>query len=820
MNKKPLYIIDAYALIYRYYFAFISRPLRNSRGENVSSLFGFAQTVTHLLNEEVVSTGSTTDGAIYVAAFDSKGPTFRHKMYPEYKATRQKAPDDLHAQVPWVEAFLNALKLPVLKAEGFEADDLIAALANKCKADGRQCYIVSGDKDLLQLVGDGVYELRPVKGFAGGSSQGGNYEKVDAEQVKAEWGVPPSGMLDLLSLIGDSSDNVPGVKGIGEKTATKLLTRYGSLDEIYKNIAAIEGSVGKKLAEGKDSAYLSKSLIALNTDAPVLSIEEIATQELDREAGVEVLLQYEVRQIASKLSSRGGAEARGSDKPSQQNPQDFPRPLRALRENKEIEYTEDLLQDPSVTIVGYDIKPFYKMTFEKGLPHWKCKIWDTMIASWLLDSDRGNYSTQTTKEVLEKRLLETNQLHIFTDIEMPLLPILAEMECRGVLLEPKELKTFGEELREELKNLETQVFRFVGHEFNLASPKQLQEVLFVERGLTPPKKTKTGYSTDAAVLEELSRVDPVPALIVRHRTAAKLMNTYIDTLPKQMDENGRVHTTFVQTGTATGRLSSRDPNLQNIPIRDEEGRRIRKAFCAGPGNLLVSADYSQIELVVLAHLSEDKNLIAAFESGKDVHARTASLIFGIDEDKVTHDMRRMAKTINFGVMYGMSAFRLSNELNISRADANKFISAYFDTYSGVFNYIERLIKETEERGWAETIMGRRRAIPAINSRNKTEKNAAERVAVNTPIQGSAADIVKLAMLKVDAALRRPVVEPVETTFHAKLLLQVHDELILEAPEEEAPALAVLVKQEMESAYRLRVPLKASVEIGPRWGDFH
>jgi DNA polymerase-1 len=414
---------------------------------------------------------------------------------------------------------------------------------------------------------------------------------------------------------------------------------------------------------------------------------------------------------------------------------------------------------------------------------------------------------------LEPQLKEADALGLFENLEMPLLPILAEMEGTGIKIEPKILTGYGKELAAELDRIQDETWKTVGHEFNLASTKQLQEVLFIERKLTPGKKTKTGYSTDAAALEELAHEDPVPALILRHRTLAKLKSTYVDTLADMADREGRLHTNFVQTGTATGRLSSREPNLQNIPVRAEEGRRIREAFIAKPGHVLISADYSQIELVVLAHLSEDENLIASFKEGKDVHARTAALIFGIDESEVKSEQRRIAKTINFGVMYGMSAFRLANELGISRTDASSFIAAYFNTYAGVRRYIENLIKKTEETGYASTILGRRRYIRTINSRNKTEKAAAERIAVNTPIQGSAADIVKTAMLNLDkrlAAEQSP----------ARLLLQVHDELILECPKGAAAAAVSLVKAEMEQAVRLRIPLRVSVETGKRWGDFH
>jgi DNA polymerase-1 len=414
---------------------------------------------------------------------------------------------------------------------------------------------------------------------------------------------------------------------------------------------------------------------------------------------------------------------------------------------------------------------------------------------------------------LAPRLEKAESLKLFLELEMPLLPILAEMEGDGIRIETGVLKEYGSELEKDMEKVQEDTWKKVGHEFNLGSPKQLQEVLFTERGLKPGKRTKTGYSTDVDVMEELARVDEVPALILRHRTMAKLKSTYVDALIQTADAGGRIHTNFVQTGTATGRLSSRDPNLQNIPIREEEGRRIREAFTAKPGCVLVSADYNQIELVVLTHLSRDPNLMEALINGKDVHARTAALIFGLDEKNVPADKRRIAKTINFGVMYGMSAFRLSNELGISRGDAAAFIQAYFSMYAGVRNFIEELIRRTEETGYASTILGRRRYIKAINSSNKTEKAAAERVAVNTPIQGSAADIVKTAMLGLDKKLsvkKSP----------ARLLLQVHDELILECPGEAAEETAVLVREQMENAVKLSVPLRVSVEKGKRWGEFH
>jgi DNA polymerase-1 len=947
--KPPLYLIDAYGLIYRSYFAFLTHPLRNPAGKNVSALFGFARTLVSLIDDGAPAADAggkrlpePQKPLRLAAVFDSRTPTFRHKMYSEYKATRQKAPEDLHAQVPLVEEVLAALGVPGLIMNGYEADDIIATLAKRCKEEGRQCYILSSDKDLLQLVDDGTWELRPVKaagGGDGGASGGLPYELVGKDEVKAEWGVGPDKVLDLLSLTGDSSDNVPGVKGVGEKTAVKLMSRYGSLDGIYKNIAGIEGAVGKKLAEGKESAYFSRSLISLVYDVPlrVKDIEELSVENLDRAAGAKILYREGIRQSAKQLYPAVSVEqgeregsGRGTGAPPGTGAADtallgegayktildikeLESLLEAARKQKllALDFETDSLDawnakpigislalkpkegfyvpvaahegikdgdetpapfldpekvkallapffaNPSMTIAAHNAKYDYKVSRGWGIERWKCKIWDTMVAAWLVDPERNNYSLDSlasfffeadtvayrdivpkgktfdsvpletacrysaedadlclrVRAHLEPRLKAADAMGLFTDLEMPLLPILAEMEGLGIKIEPRVLKNYGIELGEELERIQRKIYTIVGHEFNISSTQQLRKVLFEERKLTPGKKTKTGYSTDVAVLEELARVDETPALILRYRTLAKLKSTYVDTLADEADAEGRLHTNFVQTGTATGRLSSREPNLQNIPIRDEEGRRIREAFTAGPGSLLISADYSQIELVVLAHLSEDKNLLSAFGEGRDVHARTAALIFGIDEKDVRPEQRRIAKTINFGVMYGMSAFRLANELNISRTEAAAFIEAYFKTYAGISRFIETLIKKTEETGYASTILGRRRYIPAINSRNKTEKAAAERVAVNTPIQGSAADIVKTAMLNLDRAL-------VSAGSPARLLLQVHDELILECPKDAAKETAEQVRREMENAVKLKIPLRVSVETGKRWGDFH
>jgi len=986
LGKPPLYLIDAYGLIYRSYFAFLTRPLRNSAGKNVSALFGFARAIAGLLSDGAPAAAGGGEGAaakrppeLLAAVFDSRSPTFRHRMYAEYKATRQKTPEDLRAQVPLVEEFLAALNVASVRADGYEADDVIATLAEMCRAEGRQCYVISSDKDLLQLVGGGVYALRPAKPFRGdapaaapssaqaqaaaaapaAAAQGGGpaWEIVGPEQVKAEWGIAPEKMLDLLSLCGDASDNVPGVKGIGDKTAVELIARYGSLDGIYENISGIPGARGRRLAEGRESAYFSQSLIRLDSAVPleISGPEALCARSLDRPAAARVLFREGMRQSARQLdpaagSLPGAGEGQGAG-PTALGAESGAPPLpggdggsriyatystdRSLfgageygivrdigqleeiaREAKRqglvaIDFETDsldawgsrpigvslalrpkeawyaplaphgvgedgiaadpgfidperaraalevLLSDPGMTVAAHNAKFDYKVTRGWGLGRWKCRIWDTMVAAWLCDPERSSYSLDSLaaytldytasayRDVVPKGrafdavpleaaaryaaedsdlclrlmrhfepLLEAcGAAGLFRDLEMPLLPELAEMEGAGIRIEAQTLAGYGRELEAELAGLRRRAWEMAGREFNLASTKQLQEVLFAERGLKPGKKTKTGYSTDAASLEELAREDPLPALILRNRTLAKLKSTYVDTLAEMADARGRLHTNFDQCGTATGRLSSREPNLQNIPIRAEEGRRIREAFVAAPGCLLISADYSQIELVVLAHLSQDESLLAAFRDGTDVHARTAALIFGVPEDMVKGDQRRIAKTINFGVMYGMSAFRLASELGIGRGDASRFIEAYFATYSGVRRFIEELIAKAEACGYASTILGRRRSIPTINSRNKTEKAAAERVAVNTPIQGSAADIVKAAMIALSRRLDRE-------KSPARLLLQVHDELILECPAESAGEAALLAREEMEGAMELSIPLRVSVEAGASWGGFH
>ncbi len=937
-DENTLYILDSYGLIYRCYFAFISRPLTNSRGENISAVFGFFRNLHSILNHYKPK--------CIVAAMDSKVPTFRHEKYPEYKATRPKTPEDLHTQIPFVEEILKALGIPVLQCDRYEADDVIATLTRKTVEQGKTCRILSGDKDLMQLVNENVQILKPDHADV--------WKVIGAEGVKAEWGVMPEKLLDLLSLCGDTADNVPGVKGVGVKTACKFLDEYGSLEGLYEHASEIKGAIGQKIRDGKDSAFMSKDLITLFDQVPCEELDSaVADISFDYAAAAERLRHYEANAVAKNYEAL--AKAAGQSAVTAMSPEDtlfasnpmeagaqadttpleikvnsgnyeaitdiqkldiiieeilqsesktfaydsetdgldttkaalvgfsicrengkaFYIPVSAgeqdlfsvqgIRLNDALHSLEKLFNNPEVTVIMHNAKFDYQILRTAGIKLESgklAKIVDTMIAAWLLDPDRMGKTPFSLESLAETKLglkgiefddivakgqtfrdvplekakdyasedadftfqlwtvlkegLEKNGLtSLFNNIEMPVLTVLAEMELCGIHLDSESLAKYDKELEKNISVIEKEIYETVGHEFNIASTKQLQEVLFTERGLKPGKKTKTGYSTDTSVLEELAAYDPVPAKILEFREMAKLQSTYVEALPKLLDSNSRLHTTFIQTGTATGRLSSRDPNLQNIPVRNDAGRKIRQAFTATEGNVLISADYAQIELVILAHLSQDPVMCEAFRNGTDVHKATASLIYQVAPEAVTPEMRRTAKTINFGVIYGMSAFRLAGQLGISRTQAAQFIDSYFEQYASIKQFIDQTIKSAEEKGFVETIFSRKRSIMNINSRNKLEKAAAERIAVNTPIQGSAADIVKKAMIDVDKALKA-------NPTGAKMLLQVHDELILECPDNPAAIEKTIsiIEDSMENAVTLSVPLRVSVESGKNWGEFH
>lgn len=908
--QDTLFLLDGYSVIYRSYFAFMRNPLRNPRGENSSAVFGFFRTLFSLLREYQPHQ--------FAVVMDSREPTFRHEKYEEYKANREATPEDLHAQIPVIEEILAALGVPVVRTERYEADDIMATLAERCRAAGRPCRVISGDKDLLQLVREPVRILRPGKN---------GLEELDRDAVYRDWQVWPEQILDYLALIGDTSDNIPGVKGIGAKTAADLLQQYETLEGIYDNLENISSASRRnKLEEGRESAWLSRDLVMLAYDAPVPEdIDGYRLSELHYEEAAPLLLAQGMKQQLQELGLNPAdfvdetSNSQEDQKRTAAGEYELVDSLEAL--DRWIERIRDagiyafdietdsidprdaqpvgfsiavssgagcyvplrgpdgdvlpadevrtrltpVLGDSDLTLIGQNFKYDWQVLERWGVPVARVAF-DTMIAAWLVDTTAGSYgmdrlardylgyetvhyadlfgenlsrlevsgrsftevpldkATRYSAEdaditfrlytVLDPLLDSRGVRELFETVEMPLVPVLAAMELEGIGLDVFTLEKYSEELTAQISRIEEEIYELVGHDFNIGSTKQLQQVLFEERRLQPVKKTKTGFSTDNSVLQELSREDPVPERVLRYRMLTKLRSTYVDALPRLVNRRtGRIHTSLNQTGTATGRLSSTDPNLQNIPIREDEGRRIRDSFVPREGWIFVSADYAQIELVVLAHLSGDPALRDAFITGEDVHRRTAGLIFGVGPDEVSSEQRRIAKTINFGVMYGMSAFRLSNELGIPRKDADAFITAYFDTYSEIRTFIDATIAKAEKDGEIRTLLGRPRPLPDINNRNRTVKAGVERVAVNTPIQGSAADIVKNAMLSVAERLRKE-------KLRSRLILQVHDELILECPPEEEQTVKALLMETMSTAVQLAVPLRVSVESGDRWGKMH
>ncbi len=897
--KPKLFLLDGFSLIFRSYWAFINNPVRNPEGQNVSAVYGFFSTMISLIDKHKPEN--------FAVVLDSPVPTFRHIMYPEYKANRDKAPDDLHDQVPIIKEFLGVLGMDILASDGYEADDLMACAAKKGSAEGFNSFIISADKDLMQTVTKDIHMLRPEKG---------EYLDIGPEQVIEKMGVRADQIVDYLSLIGDASDNIPGVRGIGPKTAVTLLQKYETLDGIYENIESCTKGQIQKLSDNRGNAYLSKKLIVLNYDKEQgIKPSDYSLKNLDLSLLIPLFQKHGMNRLIGRVQKITGIDKDNNGDPNGPNSgkgvystvftlskldewvalikknkwfaldieTDNIDPMKAspvgfslsvssgracyipliaggqtyLDENEVKMRIIDITGDNDLKLIGHNFKYDYKV-----LKKWGVNVtnlaFDTMVASWILDTGTNNYgmdsladsllnySTIKYKDIvpkeslfpdidleiaapyaaedadityrfyeLFKKDLKLRKLEgVFYDLEMPLVPILGDIEFNGIKLDTASLNKFGLELKVKLAGLQDKIYIECGKEFNINSTKQLQEVLFIERKLQPVKKTKTGYSTDSSVLEILSKEDIVPEMILNYRMLMKLKSTYIDALPGYVNsETGRVHTNLNQTGTATGRLSSRDPNLQNIPIRSEEGRKIRESFRAEPGCSLLSADYSQIELVVLAHLSEDESLKKAFISGNDVHSETGSLIFDKPLSEITKDDRRIAKTINFGVMYGMSSFRLGRDLGIPRSKAEEFISSYFLKYSSIRTFMDRIIEEAEKTGKVRTLMGRERFIPGINSRNKTEKSGAERMAVNTPIQGSAADIVKLVMIKLINKIR-------DLNLKARMILQVHDEVIFEVPDSELDVLKKLVKEEMENVVSLSIPLRTSIETGKNWGDFH
>ncbi|MEA1996487.1 MAG: DNA polymerase I, partial [Gemmatimonadota bacterium] len=845
-----LFLLDGYAMLYRAHFAFIKKPLVNSRGETTSAVFGLALQLARLLEE------CRPEYMAFI--LDPSGPTFRHELFPAYKATREKMPEDMREQIPWARRFVEeALRIPVIEREGYEADDVIGTLARKAARSGLGTVIVSGDKDFYQLIDKKtrLYNQRP---------KGEGAEWVGLENAAERLGVPPEKVVDLLSLMGDSADNVPGVRGIGKVGAGKLLSNYSSLDQIYEHLEEItpEG-VRKKLEEGRDDAYLSRELVIIRIDVPVsLDIDRVRLKEPDYEVMEELFERLEFR----KLRERFGLEKKPDmeKKPEvekknymtagkryvlvdsiemlEQVVEEIRRadmfcvdvettsldPVSADLVGISLSYEPDrgyyipvaheegpnvsldkvrevlgpVLADPDRPTVGQNIK-YDMIVLERHGVEVRGIAGDPMIASYLLDPGRRSHGLDALAESvlgyrmisyedvvgkkgkeqklfsqvpvreactyacedadvtlivdsrLSERLAPEEELsELYRNVELPLIPVLARMEMNGVAVDVPYLEKMSGRMSEKLSLLEKKVYELAGREFNVNSTKQLQQVLFEELGIKPGRKTKTGYSTDSTVLSQLAGEHELPGVILGLRETAKLKSTYVDALPRQVNpRTGRIHTSFNQMVTATGRLSSSNPNLQNIPVRTEEGRLIRKGFIPGGGDrVLLSADYSQIELRILAHMAGDQAMIEAFTRGVDIHTETAARVFGLDPDEVSSEQRGRAKTINFGVLYGMGAHRLSRELKIPFKAAKEFIDSYFDRFPLVREYIDRQIAQARAQGWVSTILGRRRRLPEITSSNRMQREHAERMALNTPIQGSAADLIKVAMIEVDKKL--------------------------------------------------------------------
>ncbi|MCX5777094.1 MAG: DNA polymerase I [Candidatus Firestonebacteria bacterium] len=846
-KKKKLFLIDGNSYLYRSYYAI--KNLKTSKGAPTNAVFGFARLLFRILKVYKPE---------YLAfTFDTKGPTFRHKAYKDYKIHREPPPEDLIAQMPVTKDLIKAFNMPSFELQGYEADDIITYLARKGEQAGLEVLILTGDKDLLQLVNENIKIM---------SANKEDYI-YDAAKVKEKYGIEPLQMIDFLALLGDASDNIPGVDGIGEKTASELLKEFKGLNDIYSNIEKVKSDkLKEKLLKGKESAYFSRQLATLIEPPLEITIEELVSKIPDAAAVLAKLGELEfgsMREEFKKLGfspvESGEVNLFSEEKKAESNILEVTGKEQTAEVYKEIKksgkaavslqdgkilfsyaagkghrlevnrgLTDTLLADKELSLSFFDYKEFLKV-YDGAVT--KGEVFDCRLAAYLLNPDRGSYMQGEIifsylaknpaekeevcfllelKDALKKELKEQKLLELFEKIEMPLVPVLASMEKHGIKLDLQHLKKLSVELGKTLEGLIKNIYGLAGEEFNINSSQQLGKILFEKLKLPVVKKTKTGNSTDVEVLEELAAKSPLPAFLLEYRQLTKLKNTYIDSLPLLADKEDKVHTTFEQTGAATGRLSSLNPNIQNIPVRTEVGKEIRRAFTASEkGWKLISADYSQIELRILAHFSGDKNLIDAFEKDEDVHSRTAAEIFKIKKDAVTGDERRIAKTVNFGIIYGISAFGLAKQLKISRTEAQKYIDSYLENYPGVDRFMQEAKEKAKKQGFIETLLGRKRYIPDIESKNKNTREFAERVAVNAPIQGSASDIIKVAMVKLYGIMQKEVKK-------GRLLLQVHDELILECPEKDVESLKKLVKETMEEVIKLKVPLKVDVNSGDNW----
>ncbi len=831
-----LMILDGNSVINRAYYGV--RPLSTKDGLFTHAIYGFLNIMQRMQTEE-------QPDALCVA-FDLHGPTFRHKRYDGYKATRHGMPEELAMQMPWMKDVLRAMNIPIFEAEGWEADDVIGTVAKKCSAENWDCVIVSGDRDQLQLV-DRHVTVKFV------SSKAGRTDAVNytPERFQEEYGFAPIHLIDLKALMGDSSDNIPGVAGVGPKTATDLLLKYGTLQGVYENLDSgeIKGKLLEKLKNGKDSAFLSYELATIVCEAPIdFQPEACICREPKQDELYDLFVRLEFVKLIDRYHLRRSEPepAAPEQLPLMQTlpvAQDFAVLFSADMRTAAfacaegtccVQVTEnqlrDILQNPYQKCC-LDLKHLNNCLAKLGLQA-KNVVFDAAVAGYMLDPSANHYALQKlamgylNREVGEELTdqvtalwqlwpVMTEKMHAegvytaYETIDLPLCAVLSRMEQAGIGVDKTALTDFGQMLSQRIDAREAEIYGYADGEFNINSTKKLGEILFEKLELPPVKKTKTGYSTNVEVLEKLKDENPIIPAIMEYRMLTKLKSTYADGLLKVIDEDGRIRTTFQNTVTATGRLSSTDPNLQNIPVRTELGAEIRKMFVPRPGWVLVDADYSQIELRVLAHIANDKNMQQAFLSGTDFHAATAAQVFHVPLSEVTPQLRRNAKAVNFGIVYGISKWSLAEDLGVKPWQAEEYINSYMTQFSGVRDYMHNIVETARQQGYVDTMFGRRRWIPELKSSNFNIRSGAERIALNTPIQGTAADIIKLAMIHVDNALR-------EQALQAQLVLQVHDELIVECPAWEAELVMQIVTNEMQNVCKLSVPLIAEAKMGNSW----
>ena len=837
-----LLILDGNSVINRAYFGV--KPLTNREGLYTHAIYGFLNILEKMEKEEQPE-------AVCVA-FDLHGPTFRHLRYDGYKATRHGMPEELRQQMPVMKDVLRAMNIPIYECQGWEADDVIGTVGKICSNNGWECVVVTGDRDSLQLIDDNVH-IKLVITKAGQTTA----TLYDQGKFEEEYGFEPKKLIDLKALMGDSSDNIPGVAGVGPKTASELLKKYGSLDGVYENLSdpSIRPKLREKLEQGRENAYLSYELATIVPEAPLdFEPRDAIVQPYNRPALYDLFQKLEFVRLIDKYGLRGAAAAAPkAEKKLSHLPQadsvpadDVPCAVYLTGDGSlgfawekgvcaltpmEAQMMPDVLANKT-GMIGHDIKTSMHRLDELGLSY-GAFTFDTALAAYDLNPSQSDYPISKLatnflgisvededaaacaealwhlKGELEQELAEKGMERLYSQIELPLCQVLYRMEKRGIGIDQNQLEQFGKMLAQRIDDCEKLIYSYSDGVFNINSTKQLGEILFDKLGLPPVKKTKTGYSTNADVLEKLKNKHPIIPAIMDYRMLTKLKSTYADGLIKQIGADGRIHTTFQNLVTATGRLSSTEPNLQNIPVRTDLGAEIRKMFVPKPGCVLVDADYSQIELRVLAHIADDKTMQQAFCGGVDIHTATAAQVFGVPVEQVSALQRRHAKAVNFGIVYGISEFSLAEDIGVSRYEAKDYIENYLTNYPGVRKYMKDVVVNARESGFTETMFGRKRYIPELKSSNFNIRSGAERIALNTPIQGTAADLIKLAMLRVEQALN-------ENFPDAELLLQVHDELIVECPENIAPQVAQLVSLEMEGIAALSVPLTAEAKFGKSW----